>query len=60
HTLNVQKAFFIAIMVSAAALQVINRMRSRFSLDALRVLADVAMLLPLPLFYAMVKAADPY
>ena len=47
-------------MVSAAALQVINRMRSRFSLDALRVLADVAMLLPLPLFYAMVKAADPY
>lgn len=53
--LEIQKAFFIAIMVAAAALQVINRMRSRFSLDALRVLADVAMLLPLPLFYFMTR-----
>lgn len=58
YTLIVQKAFFISIMVAAAALQVINRMRSRFSLDALRVLADVAMLLPLPVFYAMVKFGD--
>jgi hypothetical protein len=53
-----QKAFFICIMVAAGALQVINRMRARFSLDALRVLADVAMLLPLPLFYVMVKYAE--
>lgn len=55
YTLIVQKAFFIAIMVAAAALQVINRIRSRFSLDALRVLADIAMLLPLPIFFTMVK-----
>ncbi len=53
--LEEQKAFFIAIMVSAAALQVINRVRARFSLDSLRVLADVAMLLPLPIFYVMLK-----
>jgi hypothetical protein len=44
------KPFYYAVMISAAALQVINRVRSRFSLDSLRVLADVAMLLPLPLF----------
>lgn len=50
------KPFFYSVMISAAALQVINRMRSRFSLDALRVLADVAMLLPLPLFMAYTPA----
>ena len=44
------KPFYYAVMIAAAALQVVNRMRSRFSPNALRVLADVAMVLPLPLF----------
>ena len=53
-----RKAFFTAIMISAASLQVINKVRGRFSLDALRVLADLAMLLPVPVFYAMIKMAE--
>lgn len=44
------QVFFYAILVSAALLQVINRNRRRFSLDALRTLADLAMVVPLPLF----------
>ncbi len=44
------RIFFYAILVSAALLQVVNRNRRRFSLDAQRTLADVAMLVPLPLF----------
>ncbi|MGJ8671778.1 hypothetical protein [Rubritalea sp.] len=38
-----------AVMVSGALLQFINRKRSRFSLDALRVLADLALIIPAPL-----------
>jgi hypothetical protein len=38
-----------AVMVSGALLQFINRKRSRFSLDALRVMADLALILPAPL-----------
>jgi hypothetical protein len=53
HSLFIQKAFFYAIMVGAALHWGINQLRNRFSLDVLRVLADVAMLLPLPLFYWM-------
>ena len=44
------KPFFFAVMVAAAALQIINRVGRSWSLDAQRVMADVAMLLPLPLF----------
>ncbi|MGB6219808.1 hypothetical protein [Haloferula sp.] len=44
------RPFFYAVMVSAALLQVINRTRDRFSMDALRSLADAAMIVPLPLF----------
>lgn len=44
------RPFFYAVLVSAALLQVINRVRERFSLDALRTLADLAMIAPLPLF----------
>jgi len=43
-----------AVMISAALLQVINRQRARFSVDALRVLADVAMVLPAPLMFLLV------
>jgi hypothetical protein len=44
------RPFFYAILVAAALLQVINRSRRRFSLDAQRALADLAMIAPLPLF----------
>ena len=44
------RPFFYAVLMSASLLQVINRMRSRFSLEALRTLADLAMIAPLPLF----------
>jgi len=44
------KPFFYAVMVGAATLQVVNHYRERFSMDALRVLADVALLVPLPIF----------
>ena len=44
------KPYFYAVMVAAALLQVLNHYRDRFSMNALRVLADVALLLPLPIF----------
>jgi len=47
---NEHRPFFYAILVAAALLQVINRTRSRYSLDAQRTLADLAMVAPLPLF----------
>lgn len=53
HSLPIQEAFYTAIMVGAGAHALLNLLRSRFSLNALRVLADVAMLLPLPVFYSM-------
>lgn len=45
------RPFFYAILVSAALLYWINRHRERFSMDALRCLADLAMVIPLPLFF---------
>ncbi|MCP5535061.1 MAG: hypothetical protein H7A51_02375 [Akkermansiaceae bacterium] len=44
------KPFFYAVMVGAAGLQVINHYRDRFSMNSLRVLADVALLVPVPIF----------
>lgn len=44
------KPFFYAVMVSAALLQGINHYRERFSMNALRVLADLSLLAPLPIF----------
>ena len=46
------KPYFYAIMVAAALLQVLNHYRERFSMNALRVLADVALILPLLVFWA--------
>ena len=37
-----------AVMVSAGLLQVINKIRGRFSIDALRVMADLALVVPIP------------
>ena len=47
------KPFYYAVMVAAAVLQGVNHYRERFSPSAQRVLADVAMLVPLPLFFVM-------
>ncbi len=43
------------VMVSVALLHVINKNRSLFYLDAQRVLADLAMILPLPLMWIFSK-----
>lgn len=44
------KPFFYAVMVAAATLQIINHYRERFNIHSLRVLADVALLIPVPIF----------
>ena len=46
------KPFFYAVMVAAAVLQGINHYREHFSISSLRVLADVALLVPIPIFLA--------
>ena len=50
ETESLTRPFFYGVLVSAALLQVVNRTRDRFSMDALRSLADAAMIVPLPLF----------
>jgi hypothetical protein len=49
------RPFFYAILTGAALLQILNRLRSRFSMDALRVLADVAMLVPILVYLAAAR-----
>ena len=44
-----------AVMVSAALLQMLNKRRSMFFLDAQRVLADFVMILPLPIVWILSK-----
>lgn len=44
------RPFFYAILITSALFLVINKNRHRFSLEALRTLADLAMIVPLPLF----------
>jgi hypothetical protein len=46
------RPFFYAILTGAALLYILNRSRSRFSMDALRVLADVALVVPVVVFIA--------
>lgn len=50
------RPFFYAILTGAALLQILNRNRARFSKDALRVLADAALLAPLLVFLAASNA----
>jgi hypothetical protein len=45
------RPFFYAVLTGAALLQILNRTRARYSPDALRVLADVALLLPFLIFW---------
>ena len=47
------KSFFYAAMVGAALLQVVNHFRERLSMNALRVLADVSLLAPVLVFWAL-------
>ncbi len=49
------RPFFYAILTGAALLQILNRMRGRFSMDALRVLADVALLVPVLVYWAATR-----
>ena len=51
YTLQTHKAFYLSLMVGAGGLAFLVLLRDRLSSSALRVLADVAMLLPLPFFY---------
>jgi hypothetical protein len=46
------RPFFYAILTGAGLLYVLNRIRSRFVMDELRVLADVALLIPVLVFLA--------
>lgn len=46
------RPFFLAILTGAALLYWLNRYRSKFSMDAMRVLADVALLIPPLVFLA--------
>jgi hypothetical protein len=50
------RPFFYAILTGAALLQILNRTRQRFSMDALRVLADVALLVPIIVFLVSSRA----
>jgi uncharacterized membrane protein YphA (DoxX/SURF4 family) len=49
------RPFFYAILTGAALLQILNRSRAKFSMDALRVLADAALLAPFLVFLAASK-----
>ncbi len=46
------RPFFYAILTGSALLYILNRTRARFSLECLRVLADVALLVPVLVFVA--------
>ncbi len=50
-TLQTHKAFYLSVMVGAGCLAFLALLRHLFSSESLRVLADVAMLVPLPFFY---------
>jgi len=52
----VTRSFFYSILTGAGLLYILNRMRNRFHMDTLRVLADVALLIPVLLFFASSEA----
>lgn len=52
------RPFFYAILTGAGLMYVLNRNRSRFQMDALRVLADVALLVPWVVFLASSRSAS--
>lgn len=48
-----ERYLFGALFLSSAALQLLNTQRHRFSSDTLNILADVALLLPVPVFFLL-------
>lgn len=50
-----QKPFYYAMLVASAALLMLDHFRAQLSARLLRVLADVALLLPLPIFWFWFK-----
>ena len=50
-----QKPFYYAMLVASAGLLMLDHFRARVSARLLRVLADVALLLPLPIFWLWFK-----
>ena len=50
------RPFFLAILISAGLILLLHRNRNRFSLEALRSLADLAMIVPLPLFLVLARS----
>jgi hypothetical protein len=48
-----RRPLYYAVMMSAALLFVLNHRRERFSIDALRVLADLALVAPFPVFWLL-------
>ena len=55
YTVEYSKPYFYSIMAACGILHVINRVRTHFTLDAQRVLADIAILIPIP-FYFLFKS----
>ncbi|NJM37980.1 MAG: hypothetical protein HC845_09070 [Akkermansiaceae bacterium] len=50
------RPFFYAVLTGAALLQILNRSRNRFSINLLRVLADVALIAPILVFFVSTKS----
>jgi len=46
------RPFYYAVLTGAALMYILNRTRARFSMDGLRVLADLALLVPVLVFWA--------
>ncbi len=51
-----RRPFYYAVLIATALLFVLNRQRERFSMDALRVLADAALVAPFPVFWLLSSA----
>ena len=52
------RPFYYAVLISSALLYVLNRLRKNYSLDALRVMADAAMIAPLPVFLVLINSTQ--
>lgn len=52
-TNEMEQRLFIALFISSACFYALNRFRERFSEDLRRVLADVALLVPVPIFFLL-------
>ncbi len=46
--------YFYSILAACAILHLVNRVRTNFTLDAQRVLADIALLAPIPFYYLFI------